>query len=289
MKDMAWTKNFNNTLGTAEGLTKSDDEKVRAQAWDDGIKELQYKREEFKNASADEAMRMASPEYTPYVNIQEKILKLKKDANLSFEKTSMSENGKWIMKNKNGQLLVEPLANLFEAQLSSDPAVQKVYKTQAYVNRKDFAYGEAEKYGGVKEAEMFYLEDAYGKMKTLTEKRHADKQANAKVYDAKIADIEKQIKEQGSDPLLEKELAQYKGGKETNDVILGKLDEQLNQFNGSYSNSGNTSTGQFQNPYKDVDQLRRVVDGNMANTLMNEDVMDAASHLAYTDAKEDFK
>jgi hypothetical protein len=289
MKDMAWTKNFNNTLGAAEGLSKSDDEKVRAQAWDDGIKELQYKREEFKNASADEAMRMGSPEYTPYVNVQEKMLKLKKDANLSFEKTSMSQNGKWILKNKNGELLVEPLANLFEAQLGADPAVQKVYKTQSYVNRKDFAYGEAEKYGGVKEAEMFYLEDAYGKMKKLTETRHADKQANTKVYDAKIADLEAQIKQEGSDPLLEKQLAEYKSGKETNDVILGKLDQQLTQFNSAYSSSGNTSTGQFQNPYKDIDQLRRVVDGNMADTLMNEDIMDAASHLAYTDAKEDFK
>ena len=289
MKDMAWTKNFNNTLGAAEGLTKSDDEKVRGQHWEDGIKELQYRREEFKSASADQAMSMGSPEYTPYVNVQEKMLKLKKDANLSFEKTSMSENGKWILKNKNGQLLVEPLANLFEAQLGADPAVQKVYKTQAYVNRKDFAYGEAEKHGGVKEAEMFYLEDAYGKMKKLTETRHADKQANAKAYDAQIANIEKQIKEQGSDPLLEKQLAQYKGGKETNDAILGKLDEQLTQFNGAYSSSGNTSTGKFQNPYKDIDQLRRVVDGSMAGTLMNEDVMDAASHLAYTDAKEDFK
>lgn len=289
MKDMAWTKNFNNTLGAAEGLLKSDDEKVRGQHWDDGIKELQYRREEFKNASAEEAMSMSSPVYTPYVNIQEKILKLKKDANLSFEKTSLSPNQKWIVKNKNGELLVEPLANLFEAQLSSDPAVKKVYDTQAYVNRKDFAYGEAEKYGGVKEAEMFYLEDAYGKMKTLTEKRHADKQANSKVYDAQIANIEKQIKEQGSDPLLEKQLAEYRNGKETNDTILAKLDDQLNQFNSAYSSSGNTSTGQFQNPYKDINQLRRVVDSNMANTLMNEDVMNAATHLAYTDAKEDFK
>jgi len=289
MKDMAWTKNFNNTLGAAQGLLKSDDEKVRGQHWDDGVKELQYKREEFKNASAEEAMMMGSPEYTPYVNVQEKMLKLKKDANLSFEKTSMSENGKWILKNKNGQLLVEPLANLFEAQLGADPAVQKVYKTQAYVNRKDFAYGEAEKHGGVKEAEMFYLEDAYGKMKSITEKRHADKQANTKVYDAKIADMEAQIKEQGSDPLLEKQLAEYKAGKETNDAILGKLDQQLAQFNSAYSSSGNTSTGTFQNPYKDIDQLRRVIDGNMADTLMNEDIMDAATHLAYTEAKEDFK
>jgi hypothetical protein len=289
MKDMAWTKNFNNTYGAAEGLNKSDDEKARKQYWGDGIRELQYRREEFKNASADEAMGFGNVVYTPYVNVAEKTRELAKSAGLSYEKTSMSADGKWIMKNKNGQLLIEPLSNLFEAELGRDPAIQAVYKTQAYVNRKDFAKGEADKYGGEAQAEMEYMKDAYGKMKKLTENRHADKQANAKMYDAQIADIQKQIKEQGSDPLLERQLQQYQEAKGVNDEILGKLDEQLNQFNSSYSSSGNTSTGQFQNPYKDVNQLRNVVDGNMANMLMNEDLMGAATTLAYTDAKEDFK
>ena len=289
MKDMAWTKNFNNTYGAAEGLLKSDDEKARKQYWDDGIRELQYRREEFKNASADEAMGFGNVVYTPYVNVAEKTRELAKSAGLSYEKTSMSADGKWIMKNKNGQLLIEPLSSLFEAELGKDPSVQAVYRTQAYVNRKDFAKGEADKYGGEAQAEMEYMKDAYGKMKKLTESRHADKQANAKMYDAQIADIQKQIKEQGSDPLLERQLQQYQEAKGVNDEILGKLDEQLNQFNSSYSSSGNTSTGQFQNPYKDVNQLRNVVDGNMANMLMNEDLMSAATTLAYTDAKEDFK
>lgn len=289
MKDMAWTKNFNNTLGTAEGLLKSDDEKARKQYWDDGIRELQYRREEFKNAAPEEAMGFGDPVYTPYVNVAEKTRKLAKDAGLSYEKTSMSPDGKWIMKNKNGQLIIEPLSSLFEAELGRDPAVQAVYRTQAYVNRKDFAKGEAEKYGGEAQAEMEYLKDSYGKMKKLTENRHADKQTNSKVYDAQIADIQKQIKEQGSDPLLERELQKYQEAKKVNDDILAKLDEQLNQFNSSYSSSGNTSTGQFQNPYKDINQLRNVVDGNMANMLMNEDLMSAATTLAYTDAKEDFK
>ena len=289
MKDMAWTKNFNNTYGAAEGLNKSDDEKARKQYWGDGIRELQYRREEFKNASADEAMGFGNVVYTPYVNVAEKTRELAKSAGLSYEKTSLSPDGKWIMKNKNGQLLIEPLSSLFEAELGRDPAIQAVYKTQAYVNRKDFAKGEADKYGGEAQAEMEYMKDAYGKMKKLTESRHADKQANSKMYDAQIADIQKQIKEQGSDPLLERQLQQYQEAKGVNDEILGKLDEQLNQFNSSYSSSGNTSTGQFQNPYKDVNQLRNVVDGNMANMLMNEDLMGAATRLAYTDAKEDFK
>jgi hypothetical protein len=289
MKDMAWTKNFNNTLGTAEGLLKSDDEKARKQYWDDGIRELQYRREEFKNATPEEAMGAGNVVYTPYVNVAEKTREIAKKAGLSYEKTTMSPDGKWIMKNKNGQLIIEPLSSLFEAELGRDPAVQAVYRTQAYVNRKDFAKGEADKYGGEAQAEMEYMKDAYGKMKKLTENRHADKQANSKAYDARIADIQKQIKEQGSDPLLEKDLAQYQEAKKVNDDILAKLDEQLNQFNSSYSSSGNTSTGQFQNPYKDVNQLRNVVDGNMANMLMNEDLMSAATTLAYTDAKEDFK
>jgi hypothetical protein len=289
MKDMAWTKNFNNTLGTAEGLLKSDDEKARKQYWDDGIRELQYRREEFKNAAPEEAMGFGDPVYTSYVNVAEKTRELAKKAGLSYEKTSMSADGKWILKNKNGQLIIEPLSNLFEAEIGRDPAVQAVYRTQAYVNRKDFAKGEADKYGGEAQAEMEYMKDAYGKMKKLTENRHADKQANSKMYDAQIADIQKQIKEQGTDPLLERELQKYQEAKKVNDDILGKLDEQLNQFNSSYSSSGNTSTGQFQNPYKDVNQLRNVVDGNMANMLMNEDLMSAATTLAYTDAKEDFK
>jgi hypothetical protein len=289
MKDMAWTKNFNNTLGTAEGLLKSDDEKARKQYWDEGIRELQYRREEFKNATPEEAMGFGNVVYTPYVNVAERTRKLAKEAGLSYEKTSMSADGKWILKNKNGQLIIEPLSNLFEAELGRDPAVQAVYRTQAYVNRKDFAKGEAEKYGGEAQAEMEYMKDAYGKMKKLTENRHADKQANSKMYDAQIADIQKQIKEQGTDPLLERELQKYQEAKKVNDDILGKLDEQLNQFNSSYSSSGNTSTGEFKNPYKDVNQLRNVVDGNMANMLMNEDLMGAATRLAYTDAKEDFK
>lgn len=289
MKDMAWTKNFNNTLGAAEGLLKSDDEKARKQYWDEGIRELQYRREEFKNAAPEEAMGFGDPVYTSYVNVGEKTRELAKKAGLSYEKTSMSPDGKWIMKNKNGQLIIEPLSSLFEAELGRDPAVQAVYKTQAYVNRKDFAKGEADKYGGEAQAEMEYMKDAYGKMKKLTENRHADKQANSKAYDARIADIQAQIKQNGSDPILERDLEQYQEAKKVNDEILGKLDEQLNQFNNSYSSSGNTSTGEFKNPYKDVNQLRNVVDGNMANMLMNEDLMSAATRLAYTDAKEDFK
>ena len=289
MKDMAWTKNFNRQLGEAEGLKKSNDEEARAKYWDDGIKALQYKREEFKNADAGAALGFENPIYTPYVNVQEKAMKLAKDAGLSVEKTSFSDDGMWIIKNKNGELLTEPLSKLFEAQLGSDPAVQDLYATQAYVNRKDFSYSKANEYGGVKEAEMKYLEQAYTGMRDRVAERHANTEQVSQSYNSKISDIEKQIKEKGSNPLLEKTLKEYQGGKNINDQVMGQLDKQLKQLNQAYSSSGNTNTGQFQNPYQDVDQLRRVVDGNVSYDLMSGDILSAAETFSKKDAKEDFK
>jgi len=289
MKDMAWTKNFNKELGEAQGLLKSEDKEARDSYWEDGIKELQYRKEEFKSADANAAMGISSPVYTPYVNIQKKIMDLAKDADLSFEKTSMSEDGMWIIKNKNGEVLKEPLSKLFEAQLGSDPSVQAVYKTQAYVNRKDSAYSNADKYGGVQQAEMKYLETAYTGMRDRVADRQKNVQSVSGTYDARIADIQEQIKQKGTNPLLEKTLKEYQDGKGVNDNILSKLDSQLDDLNGAYSSSGNTSTGEFHNPYKDIDQLRRIVDGNVAYDMMNGDIMNGAEYFAYKDAKEDFK
>ena len=289
MKDMAWTKNFNKEVGEAQGLLKSEDKEARDSYWEDGIKELQYRKEEFKNADANAAMGISSPVYTPYVNVQKKIMDLAKDADLSFEKTSMSQDGMWIIKNKNGEVLKEPLSKLFEAQLGSDPSVQAVYKTQAYVNRKDSAYSNADKYGGVDKAEMKYLETAYTGMRDRVADRQKNVQAVSGTYDARIADIQQQIKQKGSNPLLEKTLKEYQDGKGVNDSILSKLDSQLDDLNGAYSSSGNTSTGEFNNPYKDINQLRRIVDGNVAYDMMNGDIMNGAETFAYKDAKEDFK
>ena len=51
MKDMAWTKNYINQRNKAATLQNSKDEKQRAMYWDTGIKDLDYSREEFKEAT----------------------------------------------------------------------------------------------------------------------------------------------------------------------------------------------------------------------------------------------
>ena len=286
MKDMAWTKNFNMQLGEAEGLNKSMDLERKKLYWEEGVQALQFKRKEFMDASADEAMSFENPVYTPYVNVQAKSMEIFKDSGISIEKTT--PNGGYLVKQKNGEILMEPLNNLLQAQLSADPAVKAVYDTKAYVNRKQWAAAHAQEFGGEKQAEMKYLENAFGELKQDAEKNHASFQERSKVYDSKIADIEKQLKENGSNPILEKTLREYKSGKETNDAILGDYSKQIEFFNGAYSSSGNTSTG-FKNPYADINSLRYVVDNSMSSDLFAQDIHKAAGSLVDRDMQLEYK
>jgi len=287
MKDMAWTKNYNNQTNRAEIFKVSSDEKDRTQYWDTGVREMQYLKDEFKTATEDEAMNFANVEYTPYVNAIEKAQKVAKEAGLSIESVDFSKDGRWIVKTKNGQQLVEPLQKLFEARLGSDPAIQAVYKTQAYVNRKDYAYSNAAQFKGDKNAaEMKYLEDSFNILKDKSTARYKALQANSKQYDQKIADIEKQVKEGKASPDAQKALEQYKMNKEINDKILARAEQEQKDLNGGQSSTATTSNG-FVNPYGDLKSLRWKVDSGMASMLMQKDLDEAANIYAFKDAKTD--
>lgn len=286
MKDMAWTKNFNMQLGEAEGLNKSTDIDRKKLYWEEGVQALQYKRKEFMEATPEEAMSFENPIYTPYVNVQAKSMEIFKDSGISMEK--ITPNGGYLVKQKNGEILMEPLNNLLQTQLSADPMVKAVYDTKAYVNRKQWAAAHAQEFGGEKQAEMKYLENGFSDLKQSVEKNHSSFQERSKVYDSKIADLEKQLKENGPNPVLEKTLKEYKLGKETNDNILDDYSKQLEFFNGAYSSSGNTSTG-FKNPYSNITSLRHVVDNSMSNTLFSDDVHKAAGSLIDRDMQIEYK
>lgn len=287
MKDMAWTKNYANQNNRAEIFKVSSEEKDRAQYWETGVREMQYLKDEFKLASDSEAMGFSNVEYTPYVNAVEKAQKVAKEAGLSIESVDFSKDGRWIVKTKNGQQLVEPLQKLFEARLGSDPAIQAVYKTQAFVNRKDYAYSNAAQFKGDKNAsEMKYLEDSFNVLKEKSTIRYKALQENSKQYDQKIADIEKQIKNGTASPEAKKALEQYQMNKEINDKVLARAEQDQKNLNGGQSSTPTTSNG-FVNPYGDLKSLRWKVDNGMASLLMQKDLDEAANIFAFKDAKTD--
>ena len=289
MKDMAWTKNFNSQVGRAQALQGSSEEDRRKQFWDTGLREMQYKRDEFKAADDATAMSFGNVAYTPYVNSVELAQKIAKDAGLSIETVDFSPDGKWIITQKNGEKLREPLSKLFEARLGSDPQVQAVYRTQAYVNRKDYAYSNAGEFNGDKNAaEMKYLENSFNILKEQNVQRYKAIQQRDKDYDGKIKELEKSIVDKKAGPNAEKLLNEYKQAKDINGKILERVEKENNEFNKNSSSTPSTSTG-FTNPYADVNTLRYKVDAGMAGMLMSKDLNEAAEIFAYKDAKTSIK
>ena len=102
VKDMAWTKNYMMERSKGESFKNAYDEKLQDRYWDVGLRDLDYKREEFKKADDGAAMNFGNATYTPYVNSMEVAQNIAKEAGLSIESVKFSPDGRWIIKNKNG-------------------------------------------------------------------------------------------------------------------------------------------------------------------------------------------
>jgi len=286
VKDMAWTKNKNNQLARGEMYRLSSDPNDRKQYWAEGIRGVQYLTEEFKNATAEEALGFQNAEYVPFVNVVEKGMEIAEKANLEIEVPSFSPDGRYIIKTKNGEALLEPLKDLFEAQLGSDPAVQAVFKMQAYVDRKDYAMANAAQFNGdANAAEMKYLEDSFNVLKEQSNQRYIALRDKSDVYKSTIADFESQIANGTASPQIKLALSQAKMNKEVVDKVLIRAKEQNDLMTSDQVNSLTGKT-EFVNPYGDIKSLRYKVDNGIASLLMQKKLSEAAQGYVSTHMKQ---
>ena len=290
IKDMAYTKNYRSQINKAMAFKGSADGERNAMYWDTGVQALEFQREEFKKASSEEAANFGNSSYTPYVNTVKEAMKIAKEANLTVPGVEFGgQNGEWIIKTKNGQNLIEPLSSLFEATLGSDPRVQDVYATQAYVDRKSYAKSNAAQFGGNEDAaEMKYLEDSFNVLKQQSVQRYKNMQQSSKSYDAKINDLEEQIKNGAGDADTEAQLENLRMNKDILTKNLERAQKSAEMLDDGQSSTPSTSSG-FKNPYGDLKSLRMKVDSGMASMLMQKDLGEAANIFAYQNADMDIE
>ena len=159
VKDMVWTKNYQQEMQRAEAFRDCIDPKeCGGQYWDDGVKFMQYKREEFKNANRDESLNHGNVSYVPYNNMMEEAMLLMKDFSNEFVKETT--DGKWKLTTKNGAIAVEPITMLYSKLFGNNPKYAEQFKVMAYNQRKDEIYrsvGSGE-YSSVEEASVGYIE-----------------------------------------------------------------------------------------------------------------------------------
>lgn len=281
MKDMALTKNFNNAVRNAMALANSKDEKVRSTYWDDGIKAMQYRLEEFKNAKAEEVLSFANITYTPYANAQKKFLDMAKEYNLSVDITQPDKTGMYMIRQKNGELLIPSLQKMFMNAYVNDPELQKVYATQAYVNRKNEIEFRSKKFNGDKvAAENDYLQENYKSLKIDAEKKAEEANNSYTVTKNKNNSVENDKNMGDVHPKQNSYLQRLQQTLQVESFVKANADKINEDLNGQSYTS--TTNGPDENvgglDLKNIELARNKVDAAYANTLAERDI-NAASEI----------
>jgi len=290
MKDMAWTKNTNSQRNYGLSLKNNKDEKLRSQYWSEGIREIDYKTEEFKNASLDETMNIGNVSYTPYINIVEKAQKIAKDAGFDeVESVDMTPDGRFMVKTKGGLNVVEDLSKLLEAQFTSDPGIVDIYRTKAYLNRKDNMYQNASKYGDNLElAERAYLTEQYKTISEYSKNRYENNKEENNVINNKEKAVVKNIESSNANIHTNDYLELIKKNKEVSNSLLNDSESLNNEVNNTNINNLSISSNN-NDPFSDIETLRQKVDIGTASMLLSRDIFESAYGFAKSHVKVDYE
>jgi hypothetical protein len=274
IKDMAWTKNFNREFQRSESFRNcTDEKKCGGKWWEDGVRAMNYQRMDFAKATDDQALGFTNVKYTPYVNVTEKATKLAKEMGFNVQSVTWSPDGRYIVTTKNGPAMTVSLTNYFNSVFGNDPQVQELYKTKAYLQRKDYAYGNAEQYGSEDAAEQAYLTETMN---------YIEQQQNQLKQEAEDEANQLQLKTN----IIEKKQANGEVDLDNPDDELARAYEQLRNETGVINSVLDQHTNTLSLIDKstllraDLETMRWRVDQAVAGSLLNQELYTAADSYA---------
>lgn len=277
VKDMMWTRSYQNEVQRGEAFRNClDPAKCGGSYWEGGIKALNYKAEEFRNASDEQALGFNSVRYTPYQNVLEKAIKLAKDADLNI--TVDQVQGRYIVTTKNGPNLIDPLNSLFTGVLANDPAVMDYYKTKAYIDRKDWVQSNVPVYGSQENAEMAYMDQITGGLHSMLSGAQQDVDSRVNNIEGQKKQLEQRIRTEGANPngTLAEQYRALNGVGEQALSSQASISEANKVYSNAYDPAMRASMGEN-------------IDTAMASYLLAGDIGMAAETLAYKDFEQTLK
>jgi len=275
MYDMAATKNINATKAKGDSYKNSTDPEISGLYWNEGMDEINYRIQEFQETPYDQIQStgLAGVKYTAHYNLGKEALAMMENIE-PIKIPSTTADGKYDIVTTNGSQITGYLEQLFKANLGEDPRFQAMYKTEAYVNRKNYMNSNASKFNGDKSAaEREYLEASY---KVLAQNAVNNKSKAKSNSDA----IKKQTE------IMTNPNSEYVEGEEK---VMQELAQQaqISQLNLNKATvdsdmvSPANNQGQ-ENPFENIDILRNKVDYLNANAIMQKRIGEQAQMLAYS-------
>lgn len=277
MVDMVVTKSIDDSRQAHEILKNcvgKDCEKFGA--WDDGLKAVEYKREEFKKTGTDESLSFGKVSYTPRVKYAEDVLKFLKEQD--FKITREVNTGRYNVTYQNGDLLEKPLYNMIRTLYEDDSNVTAMYDTKAYVARKDYARSNAPLFNGSEEeAEKQYLTERADAISQSLDGQLSQMDLELNSSKGKLKLLESKIKNTGIS-MDSKDAQQYRYLSQMV-PILEKGRNNLVRNKEYFTDLGSV----------DIKTLRGRVDGLVANEYFDNDIRDIAHNYADATSSITFK
>lgn len=273
MKDMAWTKNYQKEVSRSEYFRNCiDEKKCGGKYWQDGVRALNYQAEDFSKSSDQQSLSFSNAKYTPFVNVMEKAMKTAKEMGFSMQSVSWSPDGRYIVTTKGGTQMIMPLNDFFTSVYGNDPQVMDVYKTKAYLSRKDFMKAGISQYGSEEAAEQAYLNSAVSAMNESTQKAINDSENVNDDINNRVDALDYKAKVDGITPGDDDGMVYLYQQLNIESQQQGLVTEKYKEID-SYLNSGDLSG-------LDLDSIRWRVDGAVANGLFSGDMYNAAATYA---------
>ena len=277
VKDMLWTKNYNNEMQRAEGFKNClDPEKCGGQYWEGGVQALEWRRDEFRKASDDNAMMMGDVNYTPYVNVQDMAAKMFKE--LDWDVKVDTPDGNWLVTTKNGENIMGNLLVHFQKTLGEDPRIQEYYKTKAYLERKNWAGSNAAQYGSQEAAEQEYINQTTRLINESLSKAK-DNAEHKKNTNKQIANDLKENIDKG-DVRYDQEMQKVMDDLYSDADTYEYSENQIGNTVGTVNNSISSRTLSLQG---------EALDGALAMTMLDQDLGVAAQIMAFKNYERTLK
>ena len=274
LKDMSFTKSYRKEQGKADYFMNCTDPKVcGGKWWDGGVRALDYQRQDFMEAGLEQSLGYQNPTYTPYVNVDQMAQKWAKDMDYKIKLDSLTADGKYKVTTTNGPMMVTGLTEAFVNAFANDPSVNAMYKTQAYLQRKDYVSSNAEKFGGDKmAAEKDYLVTEANKINEYMRALKAQAETNKEKVKVTKQAAKESVEKVPLDPNLDKGFADMINGLDT--------DEQNANAVATVASDSLDATNGIDYDKMSLEALRYRIDIAQANQLLYDDLGRSANDYA---------
>ena len=142
VSDIVHTSQYRKQSEYANRLLESGTQKGADRWSQSGVASLNYKMDDFINASPEKAMAMAAPNYVDGVNLFNMSQDILSEMDLSMEMDmGVTADGKYMIRQKNGALITGAVEEVLKQTLLKDPRVIAAYADDAFVASRNFAQG----------------------------------------------------------------------------------------------------------------------------------------------------